>query len=251
MRRARDAMSALVDVYRANGSEMVSLFDYTLHGRGGGAVHRARRCTAGRRRPRRPSAPRLRHRDCHRRRRRGTDQADLRRPRGVDSVAAPGLSAGSGHRRRAEAQPAGDRNHPRRPRHHGVGNTSHEAEANSLEIIATAERYIDPNSRPSRSAHRSPATNPSKPASAPRPPRSRRSCRASRPPTTPRSGTSPTSCGRELPRRDRASAAGCAGHQLSRSLPADQGQATGARPAVRCRRRGIENPPRRATCPLP
>ena len=66
----------------------------------------------------------------------------------MDSLAAPRLSARSGHRRRAEAQPEaigtilGG---------HGItawGNTSEEAEANSLEIIATAERYIEHNGRP-------------------------------------------------------------------------------------------------------
>ncbi len=77
---------------------------------------RARRCRA-----RRPSASRLRHRDRDRRGRRGADRDDLRREGRLGAVAAPRLPARSRHRRDQGEEPAGDRLHPRRPRHHRVG----------------------------------------------------------------------------------------------------------------------------------
>ena len=101
---------------------MVAAFDYCLHGKGGAApsidtaMHGLVDAAA-----RRPPAPRLRHRAGHRRRRRGADQGDLRRPGGVGAVAAARLPARPRHRRDQGGEPAGDRLHPRRPRHHRLG----------------------------------------------------------------------------------------------------------------------------------
>ncbi len=119
-----DRMRALVEVYPGaeREDEMVALFDYMPARQGRRrSLDRHRHARPGRRRPCRPPASGFRHRagDC--RRRGGTDQADLRRPCGLDSVAPSGLSARPRHRRDQEAQPAGDRHHPRRARHHRVG----------------------------------------------------------------------------------------------------------------------------------
>ena len=70
-----DRLRALVDVYPGveREDEMVAAFDYCLHGKGGAApsidtaMHGLVDAAA-----RRPPAPRLRHRDRHRRRRRGS-----------------------------------------------------------------------------------------------------------------------------------------------------------------------------------
>ena len=48
-------------------------------------------------------------------------EQDLRRQGGLGAVAPARLPAGSGHRQDQGRQPAGDRLHPRRPRHHRVG----------------------------------------------------------------------------------------------------------------------------------
>ena len=45
----------------------------------------------------------------------------LRRPGGLGAVAAAGVPARARHRRHPARPPAGDRRHPRRPRHHGLG----------------------------------------------------------------------------------------------------------------------------------
>ena len=85
------------------------------------AVDRHRDARPRRRRARRPPAPRLGHRDRDRRRRRGAHREDLRREGRVGAVASPRLPARPRHRRDQGEEPAGDRLHPRRPRHHGVG----------------------------------------------------------------------------------------------------------------------------------
>ena len=85
----------------------------------------------------------------------------LRRPRGVGAVAAPGLPARPGHRR-------GPRRRTRRPSASSSAatgsprgaTTSEECEANSLEIIRTAQAYLDRARRsPSRSARSCRATS--------------------------------------------------------------------------------------------
>ncbi len=70
---------------------------------------------------RRPPAPRLRHRDRDGGRRRGADARDLRRQGRLGALAPTRLPARPGHRRDQGREPAGDRLHPRRPRHHGLG----------------------------------------------------------------------------------------------------------------------------------
>ena len=192
-----DRMRALVDVYPGpdREDEMVGLFDYTLHGRGGAA----------------PSIDTAMH---------GLVDADHVDHLHPDSGIAIATAADG---EALTKQIFGDRvvwipwRRPgfqlgldiadvqkRNPQAigtilggHGItawGNTSEEAEANSLEIIAAAERYIDQNGRPqpfgppiARLPDRS---NPA--SDAPRPPHSHRSCAAWPPPTTRRSGTSPT-----------------------------------------------------------
>ena len=54
----------------------------------------------------------------------------------------PGVPAGAGHRGDQGREPAGDRLHPGRPRHHRLGRTSEEAEERSLQIVRTAEEFI-------------------------------------------------------------------------------------------------------------
>ena len=119
-----DRLRALADVYPGveREDEMVAAFDYCLHGRGGAApsIDTAIACP-GRRTARRPPAPRLRDRPGHRRRRRGADPGVLRRPGGVGAVAAAGVPARPGHGAGASGEPAGDRRHPRRARHHRLG----------------------------------------------------------------------------------------------------------------------------------
>ena len=118
---------------------MVAAFDYCLHGKGGAAPsHRHRDARPRRRRARRPPAPRLRDRAGHRRGRGEAHRAMLRRPGGVGAVAAARLPARPRHRR--------DQGRRTRRRSacilggHGItawGETSEQAEANSLEIIRT------------------------------------------------------------------------------------------------------------------
>ena len=141
------------------------------------AVDRHRDARPGRRRARRPPAPRLRHRAGHRGRRRGADQGVLRRPGGLGAVAPPGLPARPGHRRDRGEEPAGDRLHPRRPRHHRLGRRpARSARPTRLEIIRTAERYLAEHGKPEPfGAGRCPATRRCpRPSAGPRPPRSPR-----------------------------------------------------------------------------
>ncbi|GMA36609.1 class II aldolase/adducin family protein [Demequina litorisediminis] len=119
-----DRMRALVDVYPGveREDEMVAAFDYCLHGKGGAA----------------PSIDTAMH---------GLVDANhvdhlhpdsgiaiatavdgeephphhLRRRRGVGAVAPPRLPPWPRHRGDQGGEPAGDRLHPRRPRHHRVG----------------------------------------------------------------------------------------------------------------------------------
>ena len=192
-----DRMRALVDVYPGadREDEMVGLFDYSLHGRGGAA----------------PSIDTAMH---------GLVDADHVDHLHPDSGIAIATAADG---EALTKQIFGDRvvwipwRRPgfqlgldiadvqkRNPQAigtilggHGItawGNTSEEAEANSLEIIAAAERYIDAE-RPSPAVRppdrRLPArSNPVRGAS--KPPHSHRSCVAWPPPTTRRSGTSQT-----------------------------------------------------------
>ena len=235
-----DRMRALVEVYPGaeREDEMVALFDYTLHGRGGAA----------------PSIDTAMH---------GLVDADhvdhLHPDSGIAIATAadgealtkqifgdrvvwipwrrPGFQLGLDI---ADVQKSNPQAIGTILGGHGItawGNTSEEAEANSLEIIATAER--------SSTTTAGPAVRPTDRRLPPLEPAERRAkaaalapfLRGLRTPTTPRSGISPTLPGPRLPRRDGASSAGCAGHQLSRPLSANQGQAIGTRPAAR---RGVE-----------
>ena len=146
-----DRLRGLVDVYpgEAREDEMVAAFDYCLHGRGGAApsidtaMHGL--VTA---RTRGPPTPGLGHRLRDRGRRRGAHEGVLRRPGALGSVAASGLPARPRHRRRARDA------HPEAIGvilgGHGItawGPTSAECEANSLEIIRTAQAFIDERGR--------------------------------------------------------------------------------------------------------
>lgn len=160
----------------------------------GRAVHRHRDARPGRRRPRRPPAPGLRHRAVLRRRRRGPHQGVLRRRGGLGALAPPRLPARPGHRRRQGRQPAGHRLRPRRPRHHRLG---HHLGRMRGELAAhdPYRRGLPPcgAARPSPSAPYSTVTSRCPPPTGVRvPPRSRPRCARSPPPTAPRSATSPT-----------------------------------------------------------
>ena len=101
---------------------MVAAFDYCLHGKGGAApsIDTAMHGLVDAR-ARRPPAPRLGHRDRDRRRRRGAHRGRVRREGRLGAVASPRLPARPRHRRDQGGEPAGDRLHPRRARHHRVG----------------------------------------------------------------------------------------------------------------------------------
>ena len=179
-----DRLRALVDVYPGvdREDEMVAAFDYSLHGKGGAApsIDTAMH-GLGRRRPRRPPAPGFRHRDRDRRRRRGADRHDLRRPGGLGALAPPRLPARPGHRRDQGRQPAGDRLHPRRPRHHRLGRHQRGVRGATRCGSSTRPPPTSPSTpAPSRSARRWPATaRCPRPSAGPRPPLSRpRSCAA-------------------------------------------------------------------------
>ena len=97
-----DRIQALVDVYPGidREDEMVAAFDYCLHGKGGAApsIDTAMHALVDGR-ARRPPAPRLGHRDRHRRRRRAPHGRDLRREGRVGALAPAWLPARPGHRR--------------------------------------------------------------------------------------------------------------------------------------------------------
>ena len=171
-------MRALVDVYPGldREDEMVAAFDYCLHGKGGAApVDRHRHARPRGRRARRPPASRLRHRDRDGGRRRGADREDLRRQGRVGAVASPRLPA------RASTSPRSRRQNPQAIGcilgGHGItawGDTSDEAEANSLWIIETAHGvHRRARQAPSPSAASAPASRRCRrPSAARRPPRS-------------------------------------------------------------------------------
>ena len=148
----------------------------------------------------------------------------------------PGFQLGARHRRDQGGEPAGDRLHPRRPRHHGVGR----------HVATRPRRTGSGSSRPPRPTSTEHGTSDPfgtaldgyerrcrEPSAARRRPRSRRHLAASPPPTSRWSATSPTprSCSTSSPVR--APPPRRARHQLPRPLPAHQGQADAARPARR------------------
>ena len=159
-----------------------------------GTVDRHRDARPGRLRPRRPPAPRLRHRDRDGRRRRGADQGDLRRQGRLGAVATSGLPARPRHRRDQGGQPAGRRLHPRRPRHHRLGRDLARSPRRTASGSSTPPRPTSPSTpRPSPSDRRWTGTPPSpRPSVAPRPPPSPRPSAGWRPPTGRWSATSPT-----------------------------------------------------------
>ena len=139
---------------------------------------------------------------------------------------------------------------------HGItawGETSEESEQNSLWIIDTAAAYL---------AEHSPAEPFGPPlegyAALPADERRAQGRRAGAHDPQPRLAGPPDGRplhrrrrGPRLPRGQRAPAAGRPGHQLPRPLPAHQGQAARARPAVRRDRRGVGGPAARAARGLP
>ena len=152
-----DRLRSLVDVYPGvdREDEMVAAFDYCLHGRGGAApsIDTAMHGLV-RRRARRPPAPGLRHRAGDRRGRRGSS------PRSASATGwswvpwrRPGFQLGLDIAaiRQQDPQAIGVILGG-----HGItawGATSAECEANSLEIIRTAQRFLRPSGvGPSRSA---------------------------------------------------------------------------------------------------
>ena len=192
-----DRMRALVDVYPGleREDEMVAAFDYCLHGKGGAA----------------PSIDTAMH---------GLVDAahvdhlhpdsgiaiataadgealtaeDLRRQGGVGAVASPRLPARPRHRRDQGGEPAGDRLHPRRPRHHRVGRHLRGGRG-ELAVDHRHRRGVHRRARPPRAvrrgARRATRRCPRPSAARRRPPWRRRS--ADSPRTTSRwSGTSPT-----------------------------------------------------------
>ncbi len=205
-----------------------------------GAVDRHRDARARRLGARRPPAPRLRHRDRDRGRRRGADPQDLRRHRRLGAVAASRLPARPRHRRDQGEEPAGDRLHPRWPRRHRVGRHQRGVRGQ----LAEDHRHGGGVPRGEQQGR----------AVRPRPRRVRRTAgrRASRQGGCHRADGARDRLegpadgrplhrlrrGARLPGLRGAPAAGRARHQLPRPLPAHQGQADGARPARHRLRRG-------------
>ena len=160
-----DRLRALVDVYPGvdREDEMVAAFDYCLHGKGGAApsidtaMHGLVDAAA-----RGPPAPRLRDRAGHRRGRGEADRA---------SASATGWCGCRGGARASSSAWTSPRSRPRTRRPsacilggHGItawGDTSEEAEANSLEIIRTARAVPRrATASPSRSARSCPGYEP-------------------------------------------------------------------------------------------
>ena len=251
-----DRMRALVDVYPGpdREDEMVGLFDYTLHGRGGAA----------------PSIDTAMH---------GLVDADhvdhLHPDSGIAIATAadgealtkqifgdrvvwipwrrPGFQLGLDIADVQKRNPQAIGTHPRRPRHHRVGKHLR----GSRSELAGDHRHrgaVYRSQRPSPAVRSTDRRLPT-----PRTGRATRQGRRARTvPARPRLHRQRSGRalhrhrrGPRVPRRDRASAARRTGHQLPRSLPAHQGQANGARPARRRGRRGVEDPPRRAACAVP
>ena len=146
-----DRLNALKNVYPGveREDEMVAAFDYCLHGKGGAApsidtaMHGL--VDAAHVDHLHPDSG-IAHRD--RGGRRSPDQRDLRRERSVGALAPPRIPAGHGHRGDQGSQPAGDRYHPGRPRHHRLGRPpAKKRRQNSLWIIEQAEKYIKENGK--------------------------------------------------------------------------------------------------------
>ena len=234
-----DRLRSLVDVYPGveREDEMVAAFDFCLHGKGGAApsidtaMHGLVDAAA-----RRPPAPRLRHRAGDGGRRGEADRGVLRRPGRLGAVAAPGLPAGPGHRRDQGGQPAGDRLHPRRARHHRLGRHLRGGRGE------LAGDHPHGGGVPRRARHRR-AVRPGRArlraAAGGRAPREGRRARSRRSAGSPR--TDQPQVGHftdndvvlEFLSARAARAAGRAGHLLPGPLPAHQGQAAGRRPARR------------------
>ena len=218
-----------------------------------GAVDRHRDARARRRRARRPPAPRLRHRDRDRRRRRGADRGDLRRPGRLGAVAPARLPARPRHRRDQGGQPAGDRLHPRRPRHHRVGRHLRRGRGATRWGSSTPPRRTSPSTaRPSRSA-------PPLDGYAALPEAERRARAAALAPTIRGARLDrPAEVGHftdadvvlDFLARAEHPRLAALGTSLPRPLPAHQGQAAGARPARRRPGRGVDRPAA-ASCTRP
>ncbi len=137
---------------------------------------------------------------------------------------------------------------------HGItawGETSDECEARSLEIIATAQRYLNAarKRRAVRAAGRRAAAG--GPAAGPcgRTGPADQGARLDRPQTGRALQRLPRRAGLPGPRQ--APGPGRPGHLLPRPLPADQGAAAAARPAARCAVRGGREPAARAARGVP
>ncbi len=205
-----------------------------------GAVDRHRHARPGRRRARRPPAPRLRDRARDRRRRGGADPRVLRRPGGVGAVAAARASSSAWTSPRSR----------RRTRRRSAASSAGTASPRGATPASEAEAQLAGDHRAPRESS-SPRTGP--------PSRSARSCRATSRcprrerrakaaalvPDDPRPRLDRPAAGRALHRhatwcwssssREKLRRAGRAGHLLPGPLPAHQGQAAGARPARRPR----------------
>ena len=199
-----------------------------------GAVDRHRDARAGRGRPRRPPAPGLGHRPRDGRGRRGAD------PRAASATASRGCRGGGPGFQLGLDIAAIRREHPAAIGAilggHGItawGDTSAECEANSLEIIGTADAVLAEHGEPDPFGPLVAGFEPLRRLSAARgPPRCSRD---------PRPGLDRPAAGRPLhrqrrrprfPRPGRASAARCARHVVPRPLPPDEGPAAGRRPAA-------------------
>ena len=139
---------------------------------------------------------------------------------------------------------------------HGItawGDTSAQAEKNSLWIIRTAERHIKKHSKKEPFGARLKKYEPLAPGEAPRPRRRDRAAAARRRLGRPRDGRPlHRRQGRpRLPRQPQPPAPGRARHVVPGPLPAHQGQADGARPRARRPARQGPRPGRRAARGLP
>ena len=204
-----DRLRALVDVYPGveREDEMVAAFDYCLHGKGGAA----------------PSIDTAMHGlvdaahvdhlhpDSGIAIATAADGEALTKESFGDRVVwvpwrRPGFQLGLDIAAIKEQQPAGDRLHPRRPRHHRVGRHERGVPRRTRCGSSTPPRRSSPSTAgPSRSAPRSRGTpRCPRPSAARRPPRSRRRSAASPRPTGRRSATSPTptSCSTSWPRAE-------------------------------------------------
>ena len=176
-------------------------------------------------------------------------QDDLRRQGRVGAVAPARLPARPRHRRDQGAEPAGDRLHPRRPRHHRLGRhlrggrgqlAVDHRDRRAPTSPSTPGRAVRPGARRVRRAARGRAPRQGRRAGA------RRSASIASP-DRPMVGHF-TDCRGVLDflGARRAPAAGRARHVVPRPLPAHQGQAAGARPARHRVGRGVHRPAARS-----